>query len=221
MKTIEIQLYKFSELSEEAKQTAIKNYRNKNDEYFWADENRATMEAFAEIFPIKVTNWSYGGRGEGVSFHFTADDTIENLSGVRLSTYLWNNYKTELFKGKYYHSQAFGLTDKKLKHKRVKSIEITNNCPNKGKFSNSYYSAIQLDNSCVLTGYCMDDDILKPIYDFMNKPTAQNFNELLEDCFNAWVKSCNDDADYQNSDEFISDEIENRDADFNEDGEEY
>jgi len=221
MKTIEIQLYKFSELSETAKQTAIENYRNKNDEYFWADENRATMETFAEIFPIKVTNWSYGGRGEGVSFHFTADDAIENLSGVRLSTYLWNNYKTELFKGKYYHSQSFGLTDKKLKHKRVKSIEITNNCPNKGKFSNSYYSAIQLETCCVLTGYCMDDDILQPIYDFMNKPTAQNFNELLEDCFNAWVKSCNDDADYQISEEFISEELENNEQYFTEDGKLY
>lgn len=46
MKTIQINLYKFSELSETAKQTAIENYRNTHNDYFWADENRETLSKF-------------------------------------------------------------------------------------------------------------------------------------------------------------------------------
>lgn len=219
MKTVEINLYKFEELSERAKQTAIEHHRNNNFEYFWADENRQTLEKFAEIFPIKVTNWSYGGRGEGVDFHFTCSDEIEELTGQRLATYIWNNYKTDLFKGKYFHSQKFGLTDHKLNHRRVKSRQITTNCPNMGKWSNSYYSAILLDSCCVLTGYCMDDEILNPIYNFLNKPIENiSFRDLLESCFDCWVTACNNDIEYQNSDEYISDEIINNDCDFEEDG---
>ena len=57
MKTIEINLYSFNELSEGAKQTAIENYRSEAHDIYWSDENRQTMETFAEIFPIKVKNW--------------------------------------------------------------------------------------------------------------------------------------------------------------------
>jgi len=38
MKTITINLYKFDELTEKAKQTAIDKYRNKHDNYFYYDE---------------------------------------------------------------------------------------------------------------------------------------------------------------------------------------
>ena len=218
MRTIELKLYKFEELSEEAKQKAIEDWRSNDTEIAWASENRQTMEKFAEIFPIKVTNWSYGGCGEGVSFRFTADDYIEELSGQRLATYIWNNYKSDLFKGKYYHSQKFGLTDHRLIHRRVKSKQITTNCPNKGKWSNSYYSGIFIETSCVLTGYYMDDVILDPIYKFLDKPTNQNFRELLEDCFNEWIKACNQDVEWQNSDKYIIETIEANGYEFTEDG---
>lgn len=218
MRTIETKLYQFEELSEESKQRAIEKWRSEDTEIAWASENRDTMEKFAEIFPIKVTDWSYGGRGEGVSFRFTCDDCIEELSGQRLATYIWNNYKSDLFKGKYYHSQKFGLTDHRLIHRRVKSKQITNNCPNKGKWSNSYYSGLFLETSCVLTGYCMDDDILDPIYKFLDKPSNQTFRDLLENCFDEWIKACNRDIDWQNSDEYISETISANDYEFEEDG---
>jgi hypothetical protein len=218
MKTIEIKLYQFDELSEEAKEKAIEDYRDSNTEITWASENRDTMEKFADIFPIKIRDWSYGGRGEGVSFYFTADDTIEELSGQRLATYIWNNYKSDLFKGKYYRHLKDG--SKRIFHKRIKSQQLTN----KGRhcdWINAYYSGITLDNSCVLTGYCMDMDILDPIYKFLEKPTNANFKELLEECFDAWIKACNADVDWQNSDEYISEELANNDCEFEEDGTKY
>lgn len=203
MKTIELKIYSFDELSEEAKEVAIENYRNNNTEVFWASENRDTMEKFAELFPIKVTHWEYGGRGEGVDFHFTADDTIEELSGTRLATYIWNNYRNEIYKPKQYwicqgHHNAVGMN---AKHRNSK---------------------IFLDRfGCPLTGYCMDDDIIAPLFDFMDKPTNQNFKELLEDCFDEWIKACNTDIEWQNSDEYITEELVNNGYEFEEDGTKY
>lgn len=215
MRTVSLKLYKFEELGEEAKEKAIKHYRNNDTEIAWASENRDTMEKFAEIFPIKVTHWEYGGRGEGVSFHFTCDDTIEELSGQRLATYIWNNYKSDLFKGKYYRHLKDG--SKRIFHKRIRSNQLT------GKarlcdWTNAYYSGIFLTTDCVLTGYCMDMDILDPIYKFLDKPDNQSFRDLLEDCFDEWIKACNADIDWQNSDEYISEELVNNDYEFTEDG---
>lgn len=113
MRTITTTVYQFSELSDKAKENAIEKYRNSDREYFWLEENRETMEKFAELFPIKVTNWSYGGRGEGVSFTSSMDGAVEELTGQRLATYLWNNYKKDLFNGKFYSKTRATSTPEK------------------------------------------------------------------------------------------------------------
>lgn len=221
MRTIRTKVYKFSELSKAAKQTAIEWYRSRDTELQWADENRHSMERFAEIFPIKVTDWCYGRRGEGVSFRFETDrDEIEQLSGQRLATYIWNNYRDQIYSRMYYSMMgSIGLTDHKINHKRVTSEQIKNECPNKGKWSNSYHSAITIEKmNCPLTGYCMDNELLFTIYEFLDKPDSRNFEDLLEDCFNEWIKACNKDIEWQNSDEFITEEIENYDYEFTKDG---
>lgn len=213
MKIIKTEVYSFEELSDEAKQKAVEDHRDlcSGDQPAWSAENRQTMEKFSEIFPIKVTNWSYGERSEGVSFHFEAEDYIEELSGFRLAKYLWNNYKGNLFKGKFYGNLK---TNEFVKHKRIKSSELYKN----GNRFNPYYSAIKLDSSCVLTGYFMDDNILGPIYDFLNKPTNINFRDLLEDCYFEWIKACNADIEWQNSNEYLSEELINNRYEFEEDG---
>ena len=219
-RTVRFKVYKFHELSDKAKQKAIEHYREKGYEPAWTTENRKSMEAFAEIFPIKVTNWSYGGRGEGVAFHFTADDEIEELSGQRLATYLWNNYKNEIYSKKYYNSYR-SLTDHKIKHNRVVSEELTTG-PNKGKFLNSYYSAITIEKyNCPLTGYWMDNELLDEIWKFLDKPDSRSFKDLLEDCFDAWIKACNADIEEQNSDEYIAEILAANNYEFEDDGTEF
>lgn len=223
MRQVTKTIYKFNELSEKGKQKAIQKWRETNwqtGDYAWQSENRESMEAFADIFPIKVTSWEYGGRGEGVNFHFTSDeDTIENLSGQRLATYLWNNYRDELYSKKCIGVSNLRLTDEKYRHNRVKSTQITNQCVNKGKWINFYYSAIQIEECCPLTGYAADDALCQPIWDFIRKPDSRSFKDLLEDCFAQWIKYCNDDIADQDSDEYIKDTIEANDYEFDEDGE--
>jgi hypothetical protein len=215
MKTVKINVFSFNELSKEAKQTAIENYRNNNTEIFWTDENRESMEKFAEVFPIEVTNWSYGGRGEGVSFHFTAHGDIEELKGQRLATYIWNNYRGEIYSRKYYGDANVKHC---IKHKRIECIDHKN-----GNFTNAYYSAITIETgNCPLTGYYMDNEILDPIWKFLDKPSESvSFKDLLEVCFDSWIEACNNDIEEQNSDEYISDNIEANGYEFTEDGEQF
>jgi hypothetical protein len=209
MRTECIKVLTFEELSEEAKQKAIEKYRDTIDEIHWADENRNSMEKFAAIFPIKVRDWRYGGRGEGVSFYFEADDAIEELSGQRLATYIWNNYRKDLWHGHYY-----GRLSPTDKHGNL--IPKSKEHPI-GQRHVKRYSKILLDFGD-LTGYCMDYSLCKPIEEFLNKPDSSNFKDLLESCFDAWVKACNEDVEWQQSDEYITDILVSNEYEFEEDG---
>lgn len=213
MRTIRTKLYKFTELSTEAKQKAVDQWRNNSDsEPFWSGENRETLEKFAEIFPIKITHWSYGERGERVDFHFTSEDYIEELSGQRLATYIWNNYRTEIYSKKYYTGTQ-----------RTKPNPYFKNNPQAPQFTTwDRYSKIQIEKySCPLSGFYLDNEILHEIWQFLDKPDSRNFKELLSECFNAWVKACNLDMQEQNSYEVISERLEANEYEFLKDGQRY
>src|SRR5690554_5862974 len=101
MKTIEVKLYQFAELSEEAKQQAIDDKRNSINHDFIMEEARETLNKFCNIFSIQWDSIDYLNPGYN-SFKINIDDTIKELSGLRLAKYIWNNYKHDIFKGKYY-----------------------------------------------------------------------------------------------------------------------
>lgn len=181
--TLEKTLYTIHELDERALEKALSDFCASSD-YPWADENEGTLDVFTNIFPVRVRKWEYGGYScPFIDFTMTCDDEIADLSGWRLATYIWNNYRHDLYKGKYY---------------------------SKGKYVNgkytykARYSKILLDSSCVLTGYCMDDEILAPIYEFLKKPDSRTFEDLMGDCLDAWVQACNEDYEsYFSMENFI------------------
>ena len=65
------------------------------DEFFWADEWRNSLDAFAKIAPLSIGEWNVGYPGTYVSFTMDEDDNygngIEELSGVRAWKWLVNN----------------------------------------------------------------------------------------------------------------------------------
>ena len=190
MRVITKTVYDFDELNEAAKQRAIENQR-KSFYYFWSDENIATLKAFGEIFPIKIIDWEYGDKNF-VNFEMQCTYEIERLSGVRLLSYITNNYYNSLWKGKYYS----------------KGINL------------SRHSKIIMENSYTLTGYHMDNAILSPIYDFMKNPTdCTDFEDLMEECLYSWVYACRDDTQQACSDEGIIESIKCNEYEFDEDGE--
>mgnify|MGYP006318484437 CR=1 FL=1 len=198
-----IKLYTLDQLSDGAKKKAIRQFLDTRDEYFWQDENRNSLEKFAELFDIKLTSYFYGDRGEGVNYTSSYRSEVEELTGVRLATWIYNNIGKEIFTPKYYSVDL----NKEVKHKRIKCEFYKRT----GNYFVGYYSAITKENSCPLTGYCMDDKLLKPIYEFLKKPDNKvSLLDLLDDCFNEWVKAGNAEIDYQNSDEFAIQELEER-----------
>ena len=90
METKTYTVYKFEELSEEAKEKAIEHFRDNVVDFPWSDEYIEGMKAFAEFFNISLGRWSVGGRGECVPFELSEE--MEALSGRKLKRYLKENY---------------------------------------------------------------------------------------------------------------------------------
>ena len=85
--------------------------------------------------------------------------------------------------------------------------------------SNFIYSNIQFDNCCTLTGVCYDNDILQPVYDFLERPNlSTTFEDLIQEIESAISKTFDNTEEWLNSDEFIRDEIEANEYEFKADG---
>jgi len=218
MRTIRTKIYKFDELTEDAKSNAIRHYQNNilSFDFIYSDAEK-TVDAFCNAFNVKSGSRSWLDCNTS-----NIDDDILNLNGLRLRKYILNNFGDTLFKRKYLKHGELAAT-KKSYHRMKKQIEITNNCPNKGKVSVSYYSNIQKESkNCNLTGMCYDDDMLQPIYDFLEKRNFSNctitFYHLINDCFDELRKTVENEIDYRNTDDAIIEEIKANDYEFTENG---
>jgi len=96
MRTIETKVYQFSELSEEAKETALSNWSG-TCEYFWRSEVIETIKKALDQYGFNFKNyfidWNYI-HGCYYTIDSVHSDEILNLSGVRLWKYLKNNYSS-------------------------------------------------------------------------------------------------------------------------------
>ena len=197
MRTKTLTVYNYSELSEEAKERACQEMLEHFD-YPWSGENRDTLTEFENNFPVTVKDFRYGSCNSFVDFDFTSDDKTEELTGVRLLKYLHNNYYDVLFKGKYYS--------------KTKYVD--------GKFSSKHrHSKVQKENCCTLTGYYIDDAILKPIYEFLKNPVEHiNFYDLMNECLQSWLSAVNNDYEAMQSEEYLAEHAEVNEIEFDEDG---
>jgi hypothetical protein len=194
MKTIEVKLYSFYELSETAQQYAINKKRDSGmfDDYIYDDAYR-TVKIFHSIFGTKEGLDSWLGFRTG-----NIEDNILELSGLRLRTYIINNFWSALYKGKYYS------TGKYVRNKHVHR-----------------YSKVFFENCCVLTGVCYDNSLLGPIYEFIESKTVNNnitFEDLLTDCLQALKKDIETEVYYINSDKGIREYLNDGDEEYTEDG---
>lgn len=215
MKEITIQAFEITELSERAKERAYSKWLE-HHEYFWAAENKDSLKKFAEIFPVKIRDWSYGGRGEGVSYKFSERDEIEEMSGWRLATYLWNNYRDTIYQRKYLQSFR---RDNRIFHPMVLQKVQKDRETGREYYWTTVTSNWRVDTqNCPLTGYCIDNSLLDPIWQFMEKPDNRTFKDLLDDCFDTWVKDCAEDAEYSSSMEMFIEDCETNEWSFDEKG---
>ena len=190
--TRKYEVYKVDELSDKAKENAYWKWL-KGFEYD-ASDNRATLKAFEEIFKVKVSRWNYDACTYNFQFISNYSGEEEELCGVRLLKFIVNNYWHSLFKPKtYWHKKDF--------HKQRRS-------------------RISVTNDCVLTGYCADMDILKPIYDFLKVPDKHtNLYDLMNDCIDSFFRFCRDDVEYASNEEAFERDCEANGYEFLSNGE--
>ena len=181
MKTLEIKLYSFDELSDEAKNKAIQNYKKEYCEEigtFWQEENFNSIKAILNFFDVKIKYFEIDFSSAARSFinwEFTSDysEELKNLSGSRLFKYILNNYI--------------------------------------GKKTGSFDSVFDGKHDmgrCLFTGYYADHDIIYPVIEFLEKPTKSiNFEDLINNVIYAGLNYIEKDYNYQNSDEAIIDDL--------------
>ena len=132
------------------------------------------------------------------------EDHISELTGQRLATYIWNNYR-EIWKGKYYSSTTVptGRTTPPM------------------IFYKFRHSKVLLEECCNLTGYCVDLDLLQPIFDFCKKPDSRTFENLMNDCLNDWITACKNDYEATKEYDYIIEEMEANEYLFTKDGNQF
>ncbi len=211
MRTIRTKLYKFNELTEEAQENAINQFRNSeryNQDYF--DEVIESVKSVCELFDLQT-----GRKWTDIRVSHIEDNILE-LKGVRLYKYIVNNYWGSLYKPKFLGSIG---DNKVIKHRMSKTNFYDMNKGARVNSSNFIHSNIQFDNCCTLTGVCYDNDILNPVYDFLKKPDlSTTFEDLTQEIESAINKTFDNTETWLNSDEFIKDEIEANEFEFTEDG---
>ena len=113
---------------------------------------------------------------------------------MRLLKFIVNNYWHSLFKPKtYWHGKDFN------KQRR---------------------SRISVTEDCVLTGYCADMDILKPIYDFLKAPDKHtNLHDLMDECIGSFFRFCSRDVEYCTDEEAFEHDCEANGYEFLSNGE--
>ena len=193
MRTIETKLYKFDELSEEAKEKAFENWSNSEREYFWMDENLESLKQGLQHFGFELKNWSidyYCATNAYLKIVYQNSngyvDEEDTLSGVRLWKFINNN-----------------MLDYWCKYKK------------------KYQRGKLLNGSCPFTGYCGDESFLAPIRTFMKQPEDITFQELMEECAHEVMKAIEADYEFQNSREYFEEEAEANDFEFEQDGTQY
>lgn len=184
-------VFQVTELSEKAFNKSYNKWLESFD-YLWDKENRRTLDVFEDWFNVNVYQWEYDTINYNYRFQLECADELEELSGIRLYKYLVNTYWNYLFKKKIYYNRN-GL---------------------KKRTSNIFYN-----HECVMTGYIMDDVILKPIYDFLQRPDNSTYYELIDRCLNAFFSACSEDMENMESERYFKEECNANGWEFLENGE--
>lgn len=200
MRTIEHQIFRYDELSEQAQEMAIESMRERisstrieSDAY----DYRNTLEKIEQIFGLKIYDWSVDEYNFYFRFEFTnIDEETENEPRLLLR-YLNTSVLPCIDNKKRYYSK----TSRASRKSRILCNKSYDYC---------------------LTGCWCDaavDDALNNIKQSVkNKLNARDFVEsILEGFFEQWRNN----YEYDCSDECIAEEIEANDYEFFENGKPY
>ena len=204
MRTITKTIYRFDELSIEAQQNAIENYRNKYFEFGWQDEIINTIRKIARAMNCDYNYYSYDGITYEVSF--TPIDFDDEMQGKRAWAYIVNNFITPNEKPKTYW----------LGH--VIYCDGRKNWTRKSKIWFNIFD-------CPFTGYIADCCFYDAWADWKKNFSVESkyrrgstIKDFIDGVAELLSKEWSSDNEYQYSDEGIVELIEANDFEFYEDG---
>lgn len=211
MKTINITLYTFDELSEEVQKQIIEKERwNIMEQCMdaYSSDYRASLEKFDTLMGTEACDYSVDYCSYNFDYKISdmaiyvnpidCDKDIypEDLCGKLLFRYINNNIMPYITKGKYYATRGKYIDGKyKYKHRRSRVI-------------------LKYDDNWSLTGTCYDFYLLKPIIDYYDTWCTYSEKFSLEDligqCYNSFFKAWHEEYEYWADDEdAIREELHN------------
>ena len=194
MRTHTIKIFKFNELSESAQAKAIQEYKNKNYEITWTDE---LLQSFTKVYKtanIKLLDYALSPDFTSyVEIDLYKYDPVYNFTGSRALAWLENNFLSKL---------------------RVTRNEYLKN--RKSNFGYGY--RVGKIKDCPLTGYCADDDFIACLIDSINSGDClgDSFTHRLVE---KYCELLQNEYEWQNSNEYITEHFECNDCEFLECGE--
>jgi len=201
MRTETINVYTFDELTDEQKHLVFENWRASGHEYAGAEEWIDSLKGFAESTGIRIDNYQLSPYVHSFvtwTPDFDHDGNLVDLCGLRLRTWLINNWLPGFETGKYYSTRGQTIN---------------------GKYSYKFkHSKCQFEIGCPFTGVGHDFDLINPALDFIKKPDGRNLTDVIDACFESFVKGYCADMEDQDSDEYITETIEANDYEFYSDG---
>lgn len=207
MRVVETELFKYDELSEDAKEKARDWYRSADLCPMSQLDITQTLKAFEREFPVTAKNWRYGPDDYDVTPVFTEYECRENLKGARLVAYLINNHGRILTGSKVFGGSSSFFTPLELmRYRKTSHIKRVSNI-------------IKGDTCCPFTGVCYDESILQPIRQFLKKPDGRTYGDLLGDCLDSLFHDAHKEWEAALQDDEVADSIRANEYEFTEDGE--
>ena len=193
-----IDIYKFSELSEELKETVIENWRNttiETGDFHWTDEIvRSLKELFNNLDGISLDDYSLGSydRNNHLKVNFDNYDA-EDVTGSRALAYIENNLLSNI-----------RITRQEYRAKRKEYFN----------YGSSY--RIGKVKPCPFTGYCADDVLLEALLN--NIKDGMSLLDSLRDLADVAARLIEDEEEYQLSNEYIRETLGANEYEFTQDG---
>jgi len=213
--TITRTLYTFEELTPEAQQNAINQYRGDGiDTSSNWEEARASVTAFCDLFNVSTGSNSWLTL---VCPSFGNDNHNRNdLTGQRLRTYLINNFPSAFYERKFrrHCKHENRSTERPKDHRMVTNIAKDH----RGNWYRVFKSNFYVPSCCPLTGMCYDESLLAPLKEFIEKPDNRDFQDLITEAGESLRQTLENEDDFRNSYECIKEEIEGQGLEFDEDG---
>ena len=191
MKIIETKVYQFDELNENAKQNAIENYRNNNDDVFldfFKDDAKEQIENAGFKGNVSLSYSLSYCQGDGLSFSCDSFDKLNDLFIEVLGT------------------------------EKQKTIDcIINNCSFENKGNNGRYSYSSKKDICFeLESFGTNYD--KTNIENIVSQVETKIQDLYMDLCKDLEKQGYLEIEYQNSDEYITENLISNEYEFTENG---